>query len=1035
MNGATMRLGGPAGGGLGQRSSGNSFGSPGRVPLPGMPPVVTPTGKALVEGYRKDILNGFEREKPRYNPSNESRPQSSALVDLKDPIQVHLLTETALSDSKAYEILSQEEVDHIKKQMQSLSMRIEQARANLAIQSKYRDAAISMARLYSPSKTEGKRRSLLGNRMSDSAKEAEMEKLASERRCEELATELFSLEKRLMEPQRRLLQHTAGILQMTHRASSKKSGQVPVGPMMNGIPGSPESLYTYTNTRNSMEIPNGDLDFDKNLYLHLDQADGPATLPRKNAIEIPLKSPIREQNAQMRELREEIEKVKEENERILEENIQLKTTEQQLKKEFSQVQDQLAQLAAAEEQLKQDHARSRDEIAQLQERERQLRDEHAKATDENDRIRGETSRMMDETNRYKDADSRLKAIEQQMSAETDALRAQSAGQIQVLADTEARLEVLNRKLRDMVVASNPAKKGGFGSPEAVGGSGETLTAQLEYMERGLATAAEEQKLLATEASATSAENATIVSSLGQAEASLDQLSMRVQALARKVQDVLQQSNANSPPAPEGTLDEQLDYLEIALKTVGSELSRALEASSSASAKKQDIDQVDAVLMGLWEIIQSGYAEIEQQKAARRQNRALGQGGADDDDELSSNEFDGDTNEPYSLQAFSTKVQWMYAQATGLREQKYILQRQIKQQRELNNRSESEKDRELQAKSEELEQTHHILDEAERAAADAQAQLQKVLADMDTLQKTTAANEAASVSSTKSAQDQLQARTARITALEAEVREAQSRLAQAEASIAATQTQLADSHTARAAAEAELATLQKQLSSASDASASASADASELQRALQAKDDELDRMNMMVVELKTEVAFAKAELDGAYGSRKQRAAEAAALSNSSQSEELNNTIVRLRAELENALRDLEDITRESIAAERERLEIEGKLDEVMGLKGELEVEVGRLGERLSRVQEELDVERLKVPSPGGAAGGGASRAGAGASELSKQFRGVMKEERKKFQEEMREEQAKRRKLEEELRALKRGQNSTASTARGGALSPR
>ncbi|KAK3297963.1 Up-regulated during septation-domain-containing protein [Chaetomium fimeti] len=1034
MNGATMRLGSPAGGGLRQRGSGNSFGSPGRVPPPGMPPVVTPTGKALVEGYRKDILNGFGGERPRYNPSNESRPQSSALVDLKDPIQVHLLTETALSDSRTYEILSQEEVDHIKKQMQSLSMRIEQARTNLAIQSKYRDAAISMARLYSPSKTEGKRRSLLGNRMSDSAKEAEMEKLASERRCEELATELFSLEKRLMEPQRRLLQHTAGILQMTHRASSKKSGQVPAGPMMNGIPGSPESLYTYTNTRNSMEIPSGDLDFDKNLYLHLDQADGPAA-PRKNAIEIPLKSPIREQNAQLRELREEIEKVKEENERILEENIQLKTAEQQLKKEFSQIQDQHAQLAAAEEQLRQDHTRAREEIAQFETREQQLRDEHAKATEENDRIRGETSRMMDETNRYKDADSRLKAIEEQMSAETEALRAQSAGHVQAISDTEARLEALNRKLRDLVVGSNPEKNDGFSGPEAASGSGETLTAQLEYMERGLATAAEEQQQLAAEASTTSVENATIASSLSQVEASLDQVGVRVQALAQQVQDVLQQSDSSLPPAPEGDVDEQLGYLENAFKTVGSELSRALEASSSVSAKRQDIDQVDAVLMGLWEIIQSGYAEIEQQKAARRQNRALGQGGADDDDELSSNEFDGDTNEPYSLQAFSTKVQWLYAQATGLREQKYILQRQIKQQRELNNRSESEKDRELQAKSDELEQTHHILDEAERTAADAQDQLQKVLSDMDTLQKTTAANEAASASSTKSTQDQLQARAARIAALEAEVREAESRVAAAEAAIAATQSQLADSNTARAAAEAELTALQTQLSTASDASASASADASELQRALQAKDDELDRMNMMVVELKTEVAFAKAELDGAYGSRKQRAAEAAALSNSSQSEELNNTIVRLRAELENALRDLEDITRESIAAERERLEIEGRLDEVMGVKGELEAEVGRLGERLGRVQEELDVERLKVPSPGGAAGGGASRAGAGASELSKQFRGVMKEERKKFQEEMREEQAKRRKLEEELRTLRRGQSSTASTARGGALSPR
>jgi len=939
-----------------------------------------------------------------------------------------LLTETALSDSKIYEILSQEEVDDLKKQIQSLSMRIEQARANLAIQSKYRDAAISMARLYSPSKAEGKRRSLLGNRMSDSAKEAEMEKLASERRCEELATELFSLEKRMMEPQRRLLQHTAGILQMTHRASSKKSGQVPVGPMMNGIPGSPESLYTYTNTRNSMEISSDDLDFDKSLYLPLEQAGGPAALPRKNAIEIPMKSPIREQNAQLRELREEVEKMREENERILEENIQLKTAERQLKAEITQVQDQHSRVAASEGQLREDQEHAREEISRLQAREQQLMEEHSKATEENVRIRGETSRMADETNRFKDADSRLKAIEQQMNAETDTLRAQNAGQLQAISNTEARLEVLNRKLRDVIVAFNPAKNGGFGSPGAAGGSGESLISQLDYMERALGAAAEEQKSFSAEASATSAETAAIASSLGQVEASLDQASVRVQALARQVQDVLPQSNSNLPPPPEGGLEEQLDYLEGAFKIVGSELSRALEASSSVSAKKQDIDQVDAILMGLWDIIQTGYAEIEQQKAARRQNRALGQGSADDDEELSSNEFDGDTNEPYSLQAFSTKVQWLYAQATGLREQKYILQRQIKQQRELNNRSESQKDLELKARSDELEQTQHLLDEAERAATDAQTQLQQVLADMDTLQKTTAANEAASVASTKSTQDQIQARSARIATLEGEVREAQSRLATAEASIAATQSQLAESNTARAAAEAELGSLKTELSTATSAADSAAAEASRLQQDLESKDAELDRMNMMVVELKTEVAFAKAELDGAYGSRKQRAAEAAALSNSSQSEELNNTIVRLRAELENALRDLEEITRESIAAERERLEIEGRLDDVLAQKGELEAEVGRLGERLGTVQEELDQERLKVvPSPG--------RAGAGASELSKQFRGVMKEERRKFQDEMKEEQAIRRKLEEELRALKRGQGgSTASTARG-ALSPR
>jgi chromosome segregation ATPase len=915
---------------------------------------------------------------------NENRPQSSALVDLQDPIQVHLLTETALSDSKTFEILSQEEVDDLKKQIQSLSMRIEQARANLAIQSKYRDAAISMARLYSPSKADGKRRSLLGNRMSDSAKEAEMEKLASERRCEELATELFSLEKRLMEPQRRLLQHTAGILQLTHRVSSKKSGQMPVGPLMNGIPGSPESLYTYTNTRNSMDIPGDDLDFDRSLYLPVDQADTPAARPRKNTIEIPMKSPIREQNAQLRELREEVEKVKEENERILEENIQLKTAERQLQDEFARLRDEHARVAASEDQL-------RDEVSQLRSNEQQLKEEHARAVEENARIKGEESRMMDETSRFKDADARLRAIEEQMMSETEALRSQSAGQLKAIADTEAKLEGLNRRLRDVIVAFNPEKNGSFGSPGAAAGSGETLTSQLEYMERGLATALEEQNSSSAEASA-------IASSLSQAEASLDQATARVQALARQVQDVLERSNSSLPAPSGGILDEQLEYIESAFEAVGSELSRALEASSSASATKQNIDQVDAVLMGLWEIIQSGEAEIEQRRAARRQNRAMGQGG-DDEEDLSSNEFDGYTNEPYSLQAFSTKVQWLYAQATGLREQKYILQRQIKQQRELNNRSESEKDRELQAKSEELEQTQHLLDEAERAAGEAQAQLQQVLADMDTLQKTTAANEAASASSTKAVQDQLKDRIARVAALEADLAQAQSRLDAAEASIAATQAELESSAAARKAAEEELATLQSQLKSAAEKAESASAEAAKLQDDLKSKDDELDRMNMMVVELKTEVAVTKAELDGAYGSRKQRAAEAAALSSNAQSEELNNTIVRLRAELENALRDLEEITRESIAAERERLEIEGRLDQVEAHKAELEAEAGGLRERLEKVQEDLDRERLKPPGvgsgPGGAGGGGR----AGANMLSEQFRGVMKEERRKFQEEL------------------------------------
>jgi hypothetical protein len=66
MNGAATRRSGPPGEALGQR--GNAFASPGRLSPPGGQSAVMPTGKALVEGYRKDIINGFEPEKQRYNP-------------------------------------------------------------------------------------------------------------------------------------------------------------------------------------------------------------------------------------------------------------------------------------------------------------------------------------------------------------------------------------------------------------------------------------------------------------------------------------------------------------------------------------------------------------------------------------------------------------------------------------------------------------------------------------------------------------------------------------------------------------------------------------------------------------------------------------------------------------------------------------------------------------------------------------------------------------------------------------------------------
>jgi chromosome segregation ATPase len=173
--------------------------------------------------------------------------------------------------------------------------------------------------------------------------------------------------------------------------------------------------------------------------------------------------------------------------------------------------------------------------------------------------------------------------------------------------------------------------------------------------------------------------------------------------------------------------------------------RAVDVAANGASNRQGDDQVDAVLSGLWDIIQNGLFDAQQQKAARRKARAE-KGLEPDEDDMSDSE-PVDPNEPYSLSAFSTKVQWLFAQATSLKEQKAVLKRQIKQQRDLNNKSGSEKDevirakeKQLEAKEDELDRLQELLDNTEREAVEKQEQLAKAIGDMERMQKSNAAND-------------------------------------------------------------------------------------------------------------------------------------------------------------------------------------------------------------------------------------------------------------------------------------------------------
>lgn len=154
---------------------------------------------------------------------------------MNDPMAMHLLFEMAVYDSTDYEILSHEEVDELKKELSFLKNRMDAAKRKLALESKVRDAALSLSRLYS--KKGRQRRSLLGAAV-DVTKHTDEELMVSNRKCEELAQELWRLNNRAVDIQQRLLQHSAGVLSIMHyRGVSAVASST--------APGSPSSNYTY----------------------------------------------------------------------------------------------------------------------------------------------------------------------------------------------------------------------------------------------------------------------------------------------------------------------------------------------------------------------------------------------------------------------------------------------------------------------------------------------------------------------------------------------------------------------------------------------------------------------------------------------------------------------------------------------------------------------------------------------------------------------------------------------------------------------
>jgi hypothetical protein len=900
---------------------------------------------------------------------NAARPQSSTLLNINDSIQVHLLVETALGDSREFELLSQEEVDELKRQCQTLAQRIEQTRQNLAIQSKYRDAARSMSKLYGPmdgkkgDAGDGKRnrRSLLGNRnsqQSEQSKEAEQERLNSERKCEDLARELWDLEKRLMEPQRRLLQHTAGILQMTHKGP-KNMPNKGIN-RADGAPGSPESMLTYHNARSSMDaLPEDNVFDERSLYRAADSLEswGSSNKPESQ------------------------------NRKRVSSGAQEKSRQQ--------IEQQMKTIAQTEQKLEDLNSRLREVIIKVNPQRGQsyAQPPYAPASDQGADQAGalfsSLSYLEQGLSVIDEDQARSVELSQQLDRDSQSSRRDIEGARLELEDAKretegVRLELDNVK-RDMGQALENAKL-----------DVDSARRELETARTDAEGARLELEAVRTDAEGAKRDLDTVreqaSTSTKDSEAAMEE---KVEELNRQVRSLLLPFDSNRPEPPQLSgmgLSGQLAYFQESVGAIEVELARATAASSKNTATQQDnFDQMETVLMGLWEIIQANEEEMRQQKRNRRQAR-VANGEPDDKSDMDEDDFvDG---KPFSLQAFSAKVQQLTAQVANLKEQKEVLQRQVKQQRELNNRSDASKDAELAVKAEEQRRLQALLERTEKDADNMREQL-AILVKQSRTQGDAASGLATAQASLNQANDQ-------IALLEEELQDLKDdhNLARVEM-----QSKITESESALTALKAELATSTK-----------ASTEVEELRRLMASKEEELEEMSMKVAELQTEVTIARADLDGAYGSRAQRAADAAsnpaiqreiddlnvrnlslvaeiealraakqeASKQSSATPELEARVTMLQRELSETIEEYENMTKASIDWEKDREALERLIDQMREDRESLEVQLS-----------DEKVRWMGMKSPGSGPEDGMALGGAGATSttvLKNEFKKMMRDAR-------------------------------------------
>ncbi|KAK5130723.1 hypothetical protein LTR08_001710 [Meristemomyces frigidus] len=912
-------------------------------------------------------MNGGNYNSYDYNtPMDESGGRQISLdthvrPPEQDEVGQHLLYETAMFDAQAYETLDIAEVDELKKEHARLTTQIEATNRKLLLESKVKDAARNLQRLYSvssktrpdtpqsPDSPKKSRSSLLGNRGRTSSgasvvpqtlDRADDELALSIKKVDELNETIKKLLDRRQIVEQKLMRHTAAVLaEQASSARQKISG----------------TALTHGN-----RVENHDEDTASSIYSP-DEFDG-------------IRDILQGKHASAGG------------------KVQRASSLHRLQGEHEQ------QMASVQDRL--EHLNS------------QLR-----------HVIGEASRIR---GMEPEPEPDLEDHENDVNLRLDSRFSRLASNMQILEQEQESVRTHNAHMQDSAFTTRNA-----------------VEEQLEGLNRQV--------------------HNTLL--LGSDMQDMESLREPPQTTGHGYQQQLQYLG-DSFLSMEELLQQHRAELDKAREASGG-VSRAIEdAHTKASSHAQKVSEYDATLGGLWEILQSDLTS----RRPSNIDRDL------EEDGLPSPRTP--LRDDFSLQAFSAHVQHLFDRAQSAKEQQDILRRQIQQQRDLNGKSDAEKDKQLtdlQGQHEQLNVEHVAVREelarimaghaqAESEAGSARSELMNVTNEFDALKRTV---EGKQLERDEMAR-QLETHQTHATSLQEQVEGLEARVSGLtdHARLFAEETEM--KHEESAAKHDDLAA---QLASAATAREAAEQRHADVQKDMESLEPE-------VVRLTTELTMAKAELEGAYGSRAERAREGQAAEVvglhernqqlSAELSQLRDDHVGLRGVHDNlaseheglrglheqlgieheilrgthdtTLSSLESARSQEVDVDRTKL-LEQELEEMAGEfqemtresiqlekeRGQLEDLIDGLRDRCEALEAQLADEKVRwlgIKSPSGLPEQSGGRESTSTMVLRQEFKRMMRETRAEGLKLLRAEQDHRRELETELRRLRQSNGPLA-----------